>query len=200
MIDLGCGTGILARRLTDAGYEVQGVDLSADMLRIARSHAPRAKFVRGSLFDAELRPCVAVTAIGEVFNYAFDDRSGLPRLGAVVRRIHKALVPGGVLLFDVAGPGRHGGRTSERFHDTPAWSMHLKTQEDESRSTLTREIVLFFRTGTSYRRSDEHHVLRLYQRDPVMKLLRDAGFRVKPRRGYGDVRDARLSVFLAEKP
>jgi SAM-dependent methyltransferase len=200
VIDLGCGTGILARRLTDAGYDVLGVDQSADMLRIARSHAPRARFLRGSALDAELRPCVAVSAVGEVLNYAFDERAGMSRLGSVVRRAHKALEPGGVLLFDVAGPGRHGTRRpSEEFRDTPRWSMHLRTAENEDRTTLTRDIVLFFRTGTSYRRSDEQHVLRLYKRDAVAGLLDDAGFRVRRLHGYGDVRVRGLSVFLAQK-
>lgn len=39
-LDLACGTGINIRRLTDAGWAVTGVDLSADQLRLARQRAP----------------------------------------------------------------------------------------------------------------------------------------------------------------
>jgi len=39
-LDLACGTGINLRRLTDAGWTVTGVDLSADQLRLARKRAP----------------------------------------------------------------------------------------------------------------------------------------------------------------
>jgi 2-polyprenyl-3-methyl-5-hydroxy-6-metoxy-1,4-benzoquinol methylase len=38
VVDLRCGTGIYARAMTDAGYDVIGVDLSPAMIDIARSH------------------------------------------------------------------------------------------------------------------------------------------------------------------
>jgi SAM-dependent methyltransferase len=200
VVDLGCGTGILARRLSDAGYDVLGVDYSADMLRIARSHAPRAKFLHSSIFDADLPPCVAVTAIGEVVNYAFDERAGVDRLGDLLHRVHTSLRPGGVVLFDVAGPGRHGPKkASEQFHDTEGWTMHVSTQEDPAGAVLTRDITLFFRTGTSYRRSDESHVLRLYKPPVVTGLLRETGFSARRLPGYGDLRFRGLACFLGRK-
>src|SRR5207253_656111 len=60
--DLGCGSGIWARALADAGYEVLGVDLSADMLAIARSRVPEARFVHASFLDASLPQCSGITA------------------------------------------------------------------------------------------------------------------------------------------
>jgi len=42
VVDLGCGSGIWGRALLDAGFEVLGVDLSADLLAIARERAPEA--------------------------------------------------------------------------------------------------------------------------------------------------------------
>src|SRR5260370_30626477 len=75
VVDLGCGSGILAGILTDAGYAVHGVDLSADMLDLARRTAPGPTFEHGSLLDVELPPTVAVTAIGEALNYATDLRA-----------------------------------------------------------------------------------------------------------------------------
>lgn len=39
-LDLGCGTGVNLSRLTDAGWAVTGVDISADQLRLARRRAP----------------------------------------------------------------------------------------------------------------------------------------------------------------
>ena len=47
VVDLGCGSGIWARALTDAGYDVLGVDQSEAMLEIARRQAPEAQFVTG---------------------------------------------------------------------------------------------------------------------------------------------------------
>src|SRR3712207_2876858 len=36
VMDLGCGSGILLGQVAAAGYEVSGVDLSADMVALAR--------------------------------------------------------------------------------------------------------------------------------------------------------------------
>lgn len=73
VIDLGCGSGLLARRLVDAGYDVTGFDLSESMVTLAREHAPRATFTAVALLDAELPTgCVAVAATGEVLNYGTD--------------------------------------------------------------------------------------------------------------------------------
>ena len=38
VLDLGCGTGAMTRRLKDAGYDMIGVDLSADMLGLSLIH------------------------------------------------------------------------------------------------------------------------------------------------------------------
>src|SRR6202035_3058280 len=102
VVDLGCGSGILARAVSDAGYEVEGIDLAPAMLDLARRNAPRATFRPGSLLDTELPPTVGVTAIGEALNYATDERAGTQALGDVFRRVRASLAPGGLLLFDVA--------------------------------------------------------------------------------------------------
>jgi len=41
LLDLGCGTGELARHITDAGWRVTGCDISAEMLRCAAATEPR---------------------------------------------------------------------------------------------------------------------------------------------------------------
>lgn len=67
VLDVGCGTGVVAGRLARAGYEVTGVDPSAGMLRYLEEHAPGVTAVEGSAtalpfedggFD--LTMCVAV--------------------------------------------------------------------------------------------------------------------------------------------
>src|SRR5215208_3949931 len=109
VVDLGCGSGILAAEVLDRGYDVLGVDLSPDLLEIARTRAPGARFEQGSLWEAEIPPCAAVTAVGEALNYVFDERAGHDAVTSLIRRVHDALEPGGVFVFDVAGPGRERG-------------------------------------------------------------------------------------------
>jgi ubiquinone/menaquinone biosynthesis C-methylase UbiE len=48
VLDVGCGTGALARRLVSAGYEVTGVDPSEGMLEVMRERSPGIQAVQAS--------------------------------------------------------------------------------------------------------------------------------------------------------
>lgn len=83
VVDFGCGSGIWARALVDAGYDVLGVDLSPAMIDLARRHVPAAEFRVESFLRCRLPPCRAVTALGEVFNYLFDANNSADALHRV---------------------------------------------------------------------------------------------------------------------
>src|SRR5205823_10811371 len=72
VIDLGCGSGILSRAMTDAGYDVLGIDLSPAMIALARERVPGGTFRVASLLSTELPGCIAVAAVGEGYNYLLD--------------------------------------------------------------------------------------------------------------------------------
>jgi SAM-dependent methyltransferase len=202
IIDLGCGSGILARKLSDAGYRVLGVDQSEAMLDIARNRVPTEEFHRGSLLTAKLPRCAGVTAIGEAFSYLFDRRMLEAALPGLFRRIYDALVPGGLLIFDVVGPGRvPGPGPLRKYWEGEDWTALVETEEDRQRMILTRRITSFRRVGKLYRRTVEVHRLRLSTRLELAKQLRDCGFRVRSLRGYGQMRfPPGLFGFLARKP
>jgi SAM-dependent methyltransferase len=181
VVDLGSGSGIFARMMTDAGFDVIGVDISPDMVAIAREYAPAATFTVGSVHDFTLpQGVVAVTALGEVCNYATDARAGLEALRTLADRIAAVLATGGLFVFDIATPGR--GALGQRFHRAENWSLGVVM--DEHDDVLERAITIFVRDGDRYRRVDEHHVLRLYDAAEVEQLLADAGFDVEVRDGY----------------
>lgn len=177
--DLGCGSGIWAAELLEAGYQVWGVDASAAMLAIARERAPDARLVEGSLHETELPSCVAVTALGECVNYV-----GPPSLEPLLRRIHTALEPGGLLVFDAAAPGREPELRRRARHEGEGWVLRLEVQEDRAARTLTRRIELV-RDG---RASEEVHALRLYAREEVVDWLEASGFAVTCHASYGAAR------------
>ncbi|MBI2826922.1 MAG: class I SAM-dependent methyltransferase [Planctomycetia bacterium] len=106
VVELGCGSGNLSERVAAAGFQVCGFDISPAMVALAQNRVPRGEFHCESFLTARLPRCVAVAAIGEVLNYLFDARRAATRLPRVFRRAYKALLPGGLLLFDVATPGR----------------------------------------------------------------------------------------------
>ncbi len=203
VVDLGCGSGILARIVSDAGYDVVGVDISPAMIELARKHAPQASFHEGSLLDFELPGAVAVTAVGEALNYATDPRAGLGELKQLGSRVFDALAPGGVFLFDIAMPGREGG-ARQQFHDRDRWTLYMRAEETGAQSD--RYITMFHKDGDGcYVRTDEHHVLRLYDPEEVAALLRNVGLEAEVRADYPGVPSdlppiPGWKVILATKP
>ena len=199
VIDLGCGSGIWAGKLVEAGHQVLGVDLSPGMLRIARRRAPRAKFVAESFVEFRPPRCRAVTALGEIFNYLSDPKNGAATLRRVCQRIYHALQPGGVLVFDVAEPAR-GKSAAIGFRSGGDWACAHETTYDARRKILTRHIITFRKSGKHYRRHEETHRLRLYRRQDVARMLRDIGFRVRTTRRFGDFELLPgMAAFIARK-
>jgi SAM-dependent methyltransferase len=186
VVDLGCGSGIWARELCDAGYDVLGVDQSAAMIAMACNRVPEGTFRQGSFLTAKFPPCVAVTAVGECFNYLFDRRNSRRKLLGLFCRVYNALHSGGIFIFDVAGPGRGAKLGSQRHHrEGKDWAVFVATEEDRQRMLLTRSITSFRKIGNLYRRDEEVHRLRLYRPTELANSLRDCGFRVRTLRGYG---------------
>jgi SAM-dependent methyltransferase len=105
LLDLGCGTGIHAYSLAEKGYQVTGLDRSADMLAKARKRceAPQANgsgpvdFRQGDVRDFKLdRRFDVVVALFHVISYL----PGNSDLEAAFAAIRDHLKPGGLLIFD----------------------------------------------------------------------------------------------------
>jgi SAM-dependent methyltransferase len=170
VVELGCGSGIAAEMLVEAGYGVFGVDVSETMVDLARARVPSARFVHGSLHDVELPPCVAVVAMGEILSYA-----GIT--DELLRRVRGALSPGGLLVFDVATPGRGTPEPDRVWSEGDGWLLCREAVEDVEGRRLTREIALFVRDDDGrWRRSDEVHTLSLHDPPSLIERLAAAGF------------------------
>ncbi|HTM52639.1 MAG TPA: class I SAM-dependent methyltransferase [Pirellulales bacterium] len=185
IVDLGCGSGILAERVTKAGYQVLGFDLSPAMVELARKRAPSGTFHSASFLQAQFPACVAVTAVGEVFNYLFDSANTLVRLRRFFQRVHRALEPGGLFVFDVALVGRVPGGIRQGHSEGADWACLYEAREDAQRKQLERRITTFRKSGNDYRREQETHRLRLYEKAELAGELREAGFRVRTLGRYG---------------
>jgi SAM-dependent methyltransferase len=202
VVDVGCGSGILAQAMTEAGFGVIGVDVSEAMLALARTRAPNAEFRIGSFVATALPEGVAVTAVGEVLCYAFDSANGDRERAAWFRRAHDTLCPGGVLLFDIAGPERVPLRGSHRTFATESdWVVLTEASVEETSGMLVRNITSFRRIGTLYRRDDEVHRLSLIDPATMLEMLRAVGFEAEIIPAYGSVSLPRgVVAFLCRKP
>ena len=184
VVDLGCGTGLWAQSLVEAGYEVLGVDCAPAMLRLARETAPAARYVLSSLYDVEIPPCGAVTAIGEGLTYigAQDPQEALPGLFS---RVHQALSPGGVLIFDAilrssGEPMRY--RSSREGSD---WRVEAEVVEEPDQCLLTRQITTIRSIDGIDRRSEEEHSVRTFPSGQLEQMLLSSGFRFEAHQCYG---------------
>lgn len=108
VLDVGCGTGTLAIRLADAGYDVTGVDPAAASVAVAR-RKPGADLVRWVDGDApslaQRLPDLAADAAFMTANVAqvfVSDAAWADTLAA----IHLLLRPGGHLVFETRIPER----------------------------------------------------------------------------------------------
>jgi 2-polyprenyl-3-methyl-5-hydroxy-6-metoxy-1,4-benzoquinol methylase len=102
VLDLGCGTGTLARLMASAGHQVVAIDPDEDMLRIARSK-PGAELVEwrtGYSDAAETGRADLAVMSGHVAQLFVDDSSWASVLGD----LHRALTPGGTLAFESRNP------------------------------------------------------------------------------------------------
>jgi SAM-dependent methyltransferase len=200
IVDLGCGSGIWAKELTDSGYEVVGVDLSPAMIELARQRVPEATFHVQSFVEFPIPACRAVTALGEVFNYLFDPKNSLRALRRVCQGVFDALTPKGLLVCDVAEPGRCQGVT-QRFMEGEDWTCLVEFRQDVARQRLTRRIVTFRKVADAYRRHEETHTQHLYPGVRIAAMLRKIGFRVRLVRNYGKFPLAeRVVGVVARKP
>ncbi len=125
-----------------------------------------------------------MTALGEVFNYLFDATNSLRSLRRVCKDVFNALPANGVLVSDVAEPGRCRG-LKQGFKEGEGWACLVEYRHDASKQQLTRRIVTFRKIGDAHRRQEETHRQQLYRGTSLARMLRDIGFRVRLMRSYG---------------
>jgi SAM-dependent methyltransferase len=201
VIDLGCGAGEWARLLVRAGFEVLGYDVSEHMVRLARQTAPDAAFECASLYAAELRPSVAITALGEALNYATSgDAPTDVALGGLFRRVAKCLQPGGLFAFDVIVQSDDPPMNYRTWRKGEDWAVMGEVAEDAERHVLVRDSTIFREHDGAWRRSEERHEVLVLNAERLTELLSDAGFDVSVGTSYGshELLDRRRA-FLARR-
>jgi len=176
VVDLGCGTGILASALSDNGYDVLGVDVSQAMLEIATRCSPKARFVQASLFHFFIPHCKAVVAIGEPISYLSGEKNENHAVRNLFWHIHEQLEHGGSFVFDIlTTEAEEGGQT--RIVEREDMTMFIHISIDPGSRVLTREMTFFTWEGYGYAKHREIHRQQLYNRKDIETLLSETGFR-----------------------
>jgi SAM-dependent methyltransferase len=103
--DIGCGTGRVTAHLSDLGLPVSGVDLSPQMVAVARQAHPGLRFDVGSMLALDLPD----GALGGILAWYSIIHVPEERLPVVFAEFHRVLAPGGhvQLAFQVGDEPLH---------------------------------------------------------------------------------------------
>jgi SAM-dependent methyltransferase len=183
LLDLGCGTGELAIRFAENGFAVTGVDLSSDMLSVARAKAEDAghsiSFYEQDMSELEVPSEYGVVGIFcDSLNYLKSEEE----VKRTFRQASKHLAEGGLLLFDV-----HSVYKVTQVYLNQSFSLNgdrvayiWDSFSGEHPNSVEHEISFFVldeRDG-KYDRFDEVHFQRTFPVEMYCSWLQDEGFEI----------------------
>ena len=180
VLDVGCGTGTLSLALTNSGYHVTGLDLSANMLVVANEkaieHGMKIDFIHRDMreldglsgFDCVL---IAVDSLNYLEN---EDDVKQTFAGA-----YEALNGEGMLIFDVHTPYKMRSTFKDYLFvengDELTYIWHI--EEGEHPLSVVHELTIFAKTDAdNYRRTIEYHHQRTFEMKQYEAWLAEAGF------------------------
>lgn len=177
-VDLACGTGSVGILLAKQGLRVTCVDLSEDMLTVACDKAQELSeppmFVCQPLQALRLPRAVdlAVCALDSLdYILAPED------CAKAIRRVYKALNPGGIFIFDVNTPEKLRSMDGQVFLDEDEDVYCVWRGEfDEETNICSYGMDLFQREGKRWVRTFEEHCEYAYSQEQLVAFLREAGF------------------------
>src|SRR5205085_4787524 len=116
-----------------------------------------------SFEEAIVPACRAVVAAGEVITYVRHRVAA-----AFFRRVHDALAPRGLFLFDFIESAERRTYPPRRM-EGDGWSLVASAGVNASGRILTRRLEMTRQTGERLRRSRETHRVRIYRRGEISK-------------------------------
>ncbi len=180
VLELGCGTGSLTEILSSRGYDMIGVDNSADMLEIAMDKKAESGqdilYLLQDMREFELYGTVrAVISICDSMNYITEEEDLL----RVFTLVNNYLDPGGVFIFDLNTLYKYREVMGEctiaenREDGSFIWENYFDEENDINEYDLT----LFIAEGESglFRKYEETHYQRGYELETIKALLEKAG-------------------------
>jgi len=170
VLDAGCGTGRLLVPLRSEGFVVDGCDASRDMIERCRRRAADATLWVSALHDLDVRERYASIVCSGVFGLGSTRGQDI----VAVRRLHDALLPGGILVLDNdEQPFRWQVRD---WNEPSGGDISLRSRVDAV-DEEDRCVHMTIRAATRDGRSEDHALtMRFWYRDELVPLLEETGF------------------------
>ena len=192
ILDLGCGTGKLTRLMAKEGYDMIGIDMSYDMLDIAREQEMLAQmevmdqmeamdqgreilYLQQDMREFELYGTVrAIYSSCDCINYLMEEED----VEAVFRLANNYLDPEGLFIFDVNTPYKYekllGDNTfaEDREESSFIWNNFYDKEEGVNQYDLS----IFVREEDGrFQRFRETHYQRSYSLETLKTLIERSG-------------------------
>lgn len=182
IVDVACGTGSFAIPMAKAGYEVQGIDLSEDMLLVAQEKA-RENQVSVQFYQQDMRtidgfyPTDMITIFCDSLNYLESDLDVQETFAAVYRN----LKDDGLFLFDVHSVFKmqevFAGQTFAL--DDGALAYIWECYEGERDFSVEHELSFFVKKEeNTFERFTEFHKQQTFPIETYKAWLQQAGFTI----------------------
>jgi SAM-dependent methyltransferase len=176
LLDVACGTGTHAGFLS-RNYKVMGIDLNADMLKVARKKYREIRFRRGDMRDFDLRRKFdIVTCLFSAIGYM---RTKVD-LQKAIKNMSQHLLPGGVLLVEPwFGPEQwNAGYVSIARVDKPDIKIIRMSHAGKKGKLCLLDFEYLIGTARGIEHIREHHEFGLFTPDEYMYAFKKAGLNV----------------------
>ncbi len=182
VLDLACGTGNITIPMSKRGYDMIGLDLSCEMLNIARDKAFEEKqdilFLNQNMTEMELFGTVdAIVCALDGLNYIVDEKE----LGKVFRLVHNYLNPNGVFIFDINSVHKLRDVLGGNTFVNEEQGIYYVWQSEFSEETKICDFELNFfeeQEDGSYERFDEFQQERAYSIEEMKEIIENSGLEV----------------------
>ena len=178
ILELACGTGILAENLANYGYTIHGFDKSAEMISYANEKrgGDSLKFQVGEFADFTVeREYDAAVCLYDSINYILNDDEVIDFLV----KVNDALVPGGIFIFDICT--RYNSSVHFRKYSDEGKINGYKYYRYSDYSPLTHLHINNFKV---YKIDDprelyeENHTQFIYTIQQMRGFIRKSGFKL----------------------
>ncbi len=185
VLELGCGTGNVTRRLRNLGYDMIGLDNSSEMLELAREkemniyNKPQSPilYINQDMREFELYGTVAgVVSICDSMNYVTDKEDLLDTF----KLVNNYLDTNGVFIFDLNTHYKYNNILSDNVfaEDREDCSFIWTNYYDEEEQINEYDISLFVKIDKDreiFERFSEIHYQKAYELQTIIDLIEEAG-------------------------
>ncbi len=178
ILDVGCGTGQITRRLSKKGFQMTGVDLSEAML-IEAANDPSVETSRIQWVKQDMRELTGfhdqqlIVSYCDVLNYITEKDDVLKTFQA----IYHSLASEGQFMFDVHSLAHVEAMSDNIYSEVQNDYSYIWFCDQGETGEMFHEMTFFIKEGDSYQRYDETHHQKTYSMKSYIDWLKQAGFR-----------------------